>query len=251
MKYAIFGIKQNVDIPFTKDDNNPDIVFSFGGDGTMLGAIHKYKDNLENIKFVGVNTGNLGFFSDFKLEELENVCNMIKNNEYRVNSYNLLEYVLLSKDNKVSGLAVNEIAITNPIHTQNIDVYINDKHFETFRGTGLLISPPTGSTAYNKSLGGSVVDPLIKAIQLTELAPINNKVFRSLSSPLVLSEHSKIELRIEENRNIYISVDGKFLEFTDLKKVYAKLSNQTVKFIEKKDTEFFDKVKRSFIYNGV
>ena len=250
MKYAVFGTKQNVDIPFIKDDDNPDIVFSFGGDGTMLGAIHKYKHNIDNIKFVGVNTGTLGFFTDFKIEEFPKVCNMIKNDEYRVNSYNLLEYTLKNEDSEFKGLAVNEVAITNPIHTQNIDVYINDKHFETFRGTGLLISPPTGSTAYNKSLGGSVVDPLIKAIQLTEFAPINNKVFRSLSSPLVLSEHSKIELRIEEDKNIYISVDGKFLEFKNLQKVYTKLSHQTVKFIEKRDTEFFDKVKRSFIYNA-
>lgn len=250
MKYAIFGNSQNVNIPFEKDDINPDIVFSFGGDGTMLGAIHKYLDKLDRIKFVGINTGKLGFFTDFKIEELENICRMINRDEYRVNSYNLLEYTLINSKEELSGYAVNEIAITNPIHTQNIDVYINDKHFETFRGTGLLISPPTGSTAYNKSLGGSVIDPLIKAIQLTEFAPISNMAYRSLSSPLVLSEHSKIELKIKDNENIFISVDGKFLEFGNLQKVYAKLSNQTVKFIEKRDTEFFDKVKRSFIDVG-
>lgn len=250
MKYAIFGRIQDIAIPFVRDDNAPDIVFSFGGDGTMLSAIHKYKDNLDNIKFIGVNTGNLGFFTDFTIEELPLIYELIKTNEYSLNCYNLLEYTLKSKDYELNGLAVNEIAITNPIHTQNIDVYINNKHFETFRGTGLLVSPPTGSTAYNKSLGGSVIDPLIKAIQLTEFAPINNKVYRSLSSPLVLSEDSKIELRFEENENIYISVDGKFLAFNHLNKVFARLSNQTVKFIEKKDTEFFDKVKRSFICNG-
>ncbi|MCK9471503.1 MAG: NAD kinase [Bacilli bacterium] len=250
MKYAIFGKVHDLDIPFIRDDNDPDIVFSFGGDGTMIGAIHKYKSNLENIKFVGINTGKLGFFTDFKIEEIDKIIKLIKNNEYRLNSYNLLEYTLKSKQYELNGIAVNDVAITNPIHTQNIDVYINDKLFETFRGTGLLISPPTGSTAYNKSLGGSVIDPLIKAIQLTEFAPINNRVFRSLSSPLVLSEHSKIELRFEENENIYISVDGKFLAFNHLNNVSAKLSDQTVKFIEKEDTEFFDKVRRSFIANG-
>ena len=247
MKYSIFGKAPDLNIPFIKDDNNPDIVFSFGGDGTMLSAIHKYKDNLDKIKFVGVNTGNLGFFTDFTITELPYVYELINTNGYRLNSYNLLEYTLKGKSGECSGFAVNEIAITNPIHTQIIDVYINNKHFETFRGTGLLVSPPTGSTAYNKSLGGSVIDPLIKAIQLTEFAPINNKVYRSLSSPLLLSEESKIELRFEKNENIYISVDGKFLEFNNLIQVFTKLSNQQVKFIEKKDTEFFDKVKRSFI----
>jgi NAD+ kinase len=247
MKYALFGNVKDVNIPFERDDVAPDIVFSFGGDGTMLGAIHKYKNYLDTVKFVGINTGRLGFFTDFKIDELDKVISMIKKDEYRVNSYNLLEYTLKSKDYELSGYAVNDIAITNPIHTQIIDVYINEKHFETFRGTGLLISPPTGSTAYNKSLGGSIIDPHIKAIQLTEFAPINNRVIRNLSSPLVLSEKSKIALKFEENENIFISVDGKFLAFNHLTEVNAKLSDTTVKFIEKMDTEFFDKVRRAFI----
>lgn len=249
MKYAIFGKVHDIAIPFIRDDENPDIVFSFGGDGTMLGAIHKYKDILDKVKFIGINTGRLGFFTDFVIEELPQVYELIKSGNYRLNSYNVLEYTLKSKKYSLSGIAVNDIAITNPIHTQIIDVYINDKHFETFRGTGLLVSPPAGSTAYNKSLGGSVIDPHIKAIQLTEFAPINNRAYNSLASPLVLSDKSNIELKVEENENIYISIDGKFLAFDKLSQVFAKLSDQTVKFIEKKDTEFFDKVKRSFISN--
>src|SRR5690606_38400613 len=97
MKYAIFGKVHNVEIPFTRDDENPDIVFSFGGDGTMLGAIHKYKRNLDNIRFIGVNTGRLGFFTDFKINELDDIFEMLKNSEYRENAYNLLEYRLKSE----------------------------------------------------------------------------------------------------------------------------------------------------------
>ncbi len=247
MKYAIYGKVNNVNIPFERDDLNPDIVFSFGGDGTMLGAIHKYKNKLNTVKFVGINTGKLGFFTDFVIEELDLVVKLIEENNYRLNSYNLLEYTLKSDTEEYSDLAVNEIAITNPIHTQIIDVCINDQHFETFRGTGLLISPPTGSTAYNKSLGGSVIDPKIKAIQLTEFASINNRAYNSLSSPLVLSEHSKIELKIRGHEHIYLSVDGKHLEFKELTNVFAKLSDTKVRFIEKEKTEFFDKVRRAFI----
>jgi len=247
MKYSIYGKVDNLKLPFIRDDESPDIVFSFGGDGTMLGAIHKYINLLDNVKFIGINTGRLGFFTDFKIDELEKIINMLINNEYRVNEYNLLEYTLKNNDSELKGLAVNDIAIINPINTQIIDVYINDKHFETFRGTGILISPPTGSTAYNKSLGGSIIDPHIKAIQLTEFAPINNRVIRNLSSPLVLSEKSKINLKFKENKNIFISIDGKDLEFNHLSQVDAKLSNITVKFIEKIDTEFFDKVRRAFI----
>jgi NAD+ kinase len=247
MKYAIYGKFQEVTIPFERDDENPDVVFSFGGDGTMLGAIHKYKDKLRNIKFIGINTGRLGFYADYEYEELSSIYKMLINKDYSENHFNLLEYTLKNDTKQFTDFAVNDLAITNPIHTQIIDVIINNKHFETFRGTGILISPPTGSTAYNKSLGGSVIDPNIKAIQLTEIASINNRVYKTLASPLVLSEKSKIELKLSSDANLYLSVDGQYLEFNNLKSISANLSDKKVTFIVKKNTDFFDKVKRAFI----
>lgn len=247
MKYALYGNIQDIAIPFDRDDENPDIVFSFGGDGTMLGAIHKYSEQLDQIKFIGINTGKLGFYTDFKIEELSYIYEIIANKEYSENTYHLLEYHLKNKDSKLSGYAVNDLVLTNPIHTQIIDVYINEKHFETIRSTGILISPPTGSTAYNKSLGGSIIDPHINAIQLTEIAAISNRVYRSLASPLVLSDQSKIELKLETNKNIYLSVDGMFLSFEQLESISANLSDKTVSFIVKKNTDFFDRVRRAFI----
>ena len=252
MRYAAYGrfTEEQIKIlnkHFIHDEESPSLVFSFGGDGTMLGAIHKYKSKIEDISFVGINVGKLGFFTDFVAGELDLVIQMIKDKSYRLNAYNLLEYSLFSEDEVLTDLAVNEIAITNPVNTQIIEVYVNNKRFQKFRGTGILISPPTGSTAYNKSLGGSVIDPKIKAIQLTELAPINNRVYTSLTSSLVLSEESKIELKFKENTHLYLSVDGKHLEFPHLTKISAKLCNKKVAFIEKEATGFFDKVRRAFI----
>ena len=199
------------------------------------------------VKLIGINTGRLGFFNDFNIEELEYIFEILKNGDYEVDRYQLLEYLLDNGEETLHGYAVNEIAVTNPIHTQIIDIFINDKLFETFRGTGFLISPPTGSTAYNKSLGGSVIDPNVKAIQLTEIAPINNRVYKVLSSPLVLSEKAKLRLNVKESDHNYIAVDGKYLEFKQLKNIYAKLSDKTVSFIMKKNTDFFDRVRRAFL----
>ncbi|MGD9604727.1 MAG: NAD kinase [Bacilli bacterium] len=247
MKYAQFGNYEPLVIKQTRDDEHPDVVFSFGGDGTMLSAIHRYIEQLEHVKFIGVNTGKLGFFTDFDKDELPLICEMLENNQFEVNEFHILEYTLYNDKTTYTGYALNELAIISPVHTQNIDVYINDEHFETFRGTGLLVSPPTGSTAYNKSLGGSVIDPHICAIQLTEIAPISNRVFKSLSSPLILSEKSKIALLLSENQNPVISADGIMLDFNDLHKVTTKLSQRTVSFIVKPNTDFFHRVKRSFI----
>jgi NAD+ kinase len=247
MKYALYGNADEVNIPFQRDDENPEIVFSFGGDGTMLGAIHRYKNKLDQLKFIGINTGRLGFYADFRIDELDSVFNMLKTGEYDLHAFSLMKYKLSGDTKDLSDYAVNDLAITNPIQTQIIDVMINGRHFETFRGTGILISPPTGSTAYNKSLGGSVIDPHIRAIQLTEIAAINNRVYKSLASPLVLSEKSRIELRFGNDRNLFLSADGKYLKYENLKTITAGLSEKQVKFIVRKNTDFFDKVRRAFI----
>jgi NAD+ kinase len=247
MKYAYYGNIKKFRAPFIYDETDPDVIFSFGGDGTMLGAIHRYENILHKVKFIGINTGRLGFFNDYSMDELPSIYESLKSGDYDEDCYQLLEYELRNEETSISGYAVNELAITNPIHTQIIDIYINGKLFETFRGTGFLISPPTGSTAYNKSLGGSVIDPHVRAIQLTEIAPINNRVYKVLSSPLVLSEKSKIKLSVKESDHNYLAVDGQYLEFKQLKSVYAKLSDKSVCFIMKKNTDFFDRVRRAFI----
>jgi NAD+ kinase len=122
MKYAYYGMIQSFEAPFEYDENDPDVVFSFGGDGTMLGAIHKYEEKLDKVKFIGINTGRLGFFNDFNLEEMQDIFDILMKGNYEVDRYNLLEYVLDNGEETYRGYAVNEIAVTNPIHTQIIDI---------------------------------------------------------------------------------------------------------------------------------
>ena len=110
-----------------------------------------------------------------------------------------------------------------------------------------VISTPTGSTAYSKSLGGSIIEPTIRAIQLTEIASINNNVFKTISSPLVLSSSTKIVLKSENFEHIYISVDGRYLETKNITKISAKLSSQKVTFLVRADHSFLHRVKKSFL----
>lgn len=251
MKYAIFS-NGKIDIDeslflkkgFKLDEKNPEVVFSFGGDGTMLKAIHKYEDILDKIKFVGINGGTLGFFTSFEKEELDYTLDMVINNKLIDNEFSLLEYEI---NNEKKGLAVNEIAITNPIHTQIIDVFINEKLLETFRGTGFLVSPPSGSTAYNKSLGGSVIDPSLKAFQLTEIASINNRVYKTIASPIILSQKNKVVLVPKNNSNIYISVDGDSLNIEDVKEIKCSLSDKKIIILSHYNDDFWQRLKRAFI----
>lgn len=229
------------------DDLNPEIVFSFGGDGTMLKAINDYSHLLSTVMFAGINMGKLGFYTDFTIDEVKELLENININNYDTNHYFMLDYCIDTKSEQFKGLSLNELAIINPIHTQIIDVYFNGELFENFRGTGFVISTPTGSTAYSKSLGGSIIEPTIRAIQLTEIASINNNVFKTISSPLVLSSSTKIVLKSENFEHIYISVDGRYLETKNITKISAKLSSQKVTFLVRADHSFLHRVKKSFL----
>ena len=170
-----------ISLGFIRDDDNPEYVFSLGGDGTMLDAVHKYM-HLDDVKFIGINYGKLGFYTDFVKDDLD-IADIVNNQNSKTEEFRLLELDV----NGNKHYALNEILVINPVRTQNIKVLVDDVELETFRGTGLVLSTPSGSTAYNKSLGGAILAPSIDGYQLTEMASINNRLYKTLSSSLVLS----------------------------------------------------------------
>ncbi len=87
-----------------------------------------------------------------------------------------------------------------------VDVNLRGKHFERFRGDGLCVSTPSGSTAYNKALGGALIHPSLEAMQITEIASINNRVFRTVGSPLVLPRDHTLTSRVNHD-TIIITID--------------------------------------------
>ncbi len=244
MKYCFFGeYEKRIDIDgYVYDEKDPDIVFSFGGDGTMLGAIHKYIDKIDTVKFIGIKTGNLGYFYSFNISDFNKVLDYIKTNKLKENKYQLLEYNLDGKN----GYSLNEITLLNPIHTQIIEVYINDKLFETFRGSGFLACPPTGSTAFAKSMGGSILSPDIKAFELLEIASLNNNVYQAITNPIVLSDNYSVTLKPVNKEHLYISCDGEEIKTTFVSSLDIKLSNKYVTILNSNE-DFFSKVKKAFL----
>lgn len=247
MKYAFYGDYGRLCFPVDYCEENPDFVLSFGGDGTMLRAIHKYIGQLSKIKFIGVNTGKLGFYTDFIMEETDMIFTLIDSGNHGLFTIKIMEYELILKQDVIKGYAINDMALINPIGTQVMDVFINNTYFETIRGTGLLVSAPGGSTAYNRSLGGSIIDPRIDALQMTEVAPINSRIFHTLGSPIVISAQDCIELKPLSTRDLYLTVDGEKVSYKSLISIKLVLSKESVSFVTKQGTNFFDRVKKAFI----
>lgn len=238
------------------DEHHPDIVISVGGDGTLLSAFHRFSNQLEKVHFMGIHTGHLGFYTDWRDYELEEMVEAISHlqNEETISgiSYPLLdvfiEYGDSGGENAPSHfLALNESVIRRIGKTMVADVFIDNELFERFRGDGLALSTPTGSTAYNKSIGGAVLQPTISAMQLAEVASINNIVFKTLGSPLVIAENSMVTVKPKKAQDYYLTIDSLEINHKDVKSVSYKIAGEKIRFVPTRHLPFFTRVKDAFI----
>lgn len=252
MKYQIFS-KNQLDneilaiFPKNEDDGNVEYAFCFGGDGTFLKAHRLLNSSANDVKYVLFNEGHIGFYTEFLMNDLSNVLKDIISKNYTFKEYGEIDINVLDETGWNKTSAINEIVISNPIRTAIIDVYIDGVLFEHFRGSGLIISTPSGSSAYNKSVGGSVIDADIDAIQLTELAPINNRIYKSLNSSLVLSSKRHIKLVIHNDEATFVCVDGRNFKSGDIKEIDIIYSQNKVKVISKTTSDNFIKIKNTFL----
>ncbi len=235
-------------INISYDETSPQILVVIGGDGTILKAIHKYSHNLDSIVIYGIHTGHLGFLTNFDQTELEKVASMINsNNTVNYESVKLLNYSVNAKNYVMSGFAFNEVTIINPTKTLIVDVCINKTHLEHFRGTGLCISTPFGSTAYNKSLNGSIIDPDICALQLTEIASINSNAYRTIGSSIVVSKDKLIEIKsYEDDFEVWITVDHLSYKIENFNSLSCLIKDKSVKFACN-NKSFIKRVNEAFI----
>jgi NAD+ kinase len=234
---------------FQFDEKQPDIVVSVGGDGTLLQAFHRYTDILDQVAFVGVHTGHLGFYADWVPSEIEKLVIAIAKTPFQVVEYPLLEVIVryVNGQKEMKYLALNESTIKGLEGTLVIDVEIKGQHFETFRGDGLCMSTPSGSTAYNKALGGAIIHPSIEAIQIAEMASINNRVFRTVGSPLVLPKHHTCLLKPVRNSNFQITLDHTTIVHENVKSIQCRVAKEKVRFARFRPFPFWKRVVDSFI----
>lgn len=243
--FAVF--KDDPDFYLSK--KNPDIVISIGGDGMLLSAFHMYEKELDKVRFVGIHTGHLGFYTDYRNFEVDKLIDNLRKDKGEQISYPILTVVISLDDGRViKARALNEATVKRIEKTMVADVIINHVKFESFRGDGISVSTPTGSTAYNKSLGGAVLHPTIEALQLTEISSLNNRVFRTLGSSVIIPKKDKIEL-VPKRLGIYtISIDNKTYQLKNVTKVEYFIDDEKIHFVSSPShTSFWERVKDAFI----
>src|SRR5690625_2585004 len=242
-------ISHLVDFSLTYDAEDPELVISVGGDGTFLEAFHTYRHLLQKIAFIGVHTGHLGFYADWTANEIEKLVIEIAKTPFQIVEYPLLTITIEFSNGQpsVEGLALNESTIKTMEGSVVFDVQIRGEHFETFRGDGLCISTPSGSTAYNKALGGGIIHPSLESIQVTEIASINNRVFRTIGSPLILPKHHTCLLRPLELNRFIIATDHTTETYSDVKSIQCRVAKERIRFVRYRPFPFWNRVRDSFV----
>lgn len=241
------AFKEDKDFYLSKKD--PDIVISIGGDGMLLSAFHTYEKILDKVRFVGIHTGHLGFYTDYRDFEVEKLIENLRADKGRKASYPVLRAKITLDDGRVIKVrALNEVAIKRIEKTMVADVIIDKVKLERFRGDGISVSTPTGSTAYNKSLGGAILHPTMEAMQLTEISSLNNRVYRTLGSSVIVPKKDKIEI-IPKRQGIYtVSIDNKTMHYKNVSKIEYYIDNKKISFVATPfHTSFWERVRDAFI----
>ena len=181
-----------------------DFLVSLGGDGTLLSLVRRSYGYHKPV--VGINAGNLGFLADITIEDVDNFLEQLFVGEYRIDNRMMIEGCILTKEGKKQPFfALNDVVITREAISKmvKINASIDGEWFNTYRGDGLIISTPTGSTAYNLAAGGPVMYPLTQAFIMTAVSA------HSLTNqrPLVVPADFTIELSSPSEKVIAV-IDG-------------------------------------------
>ncbi len=180
------------------------LIVAFGGDGTLIRAAHLAED--KGTPIMGVYYGRFGFVTQCTGESLTRCLDGFLNGEIHLESRMMLQAELLRGGQVVTTIhAVNEAILQRSVTARMMTFHVSiDGHVLTsYPADGIIVSTPTGSTAYNLSVGGPIVDPRVKALVLTALAP------HTLSArPLVLAEGSEIQLTVQSEGDAVLSADG-------------------------------------------
>ncbi|CAM3347109.1 NAD kinase [Hydrogenibacillus schlegelii] len=229
----------------------PELVIAVGGDGTMLEAFHRYYPKVPEAAFVGLHTGTLGFYADWKRYEADwMIETILKTEAPRIVEYPLVAAIFEYKDGRRHRhLALNETIVrSKTLSTFVVDVWINGDRFETFRGDGLILSTPSGSTAYSHSVGGSILHPSIAALQVSELAAINNVEYRTLGRSFILPRHHVLDIYpMHPDGEMLVGVDGNVFYAQGVVRIQAHVAEEKVRFARYRDFPFWQRVRMKFL----
>ena len=215
-----------------------DLILVLGGDGTMIATARMLSDR--EVPVLGVNYGGLGYLAEFRIEELYQALDSILSGNFRLDRRVMLGVELrrggelITQNHVLNDVVINKSALARIIE---IDAYLNQHFVNSFRADGLIISTPTGSTAYNLSAGGPVIFPSMNAVVITPICP-----FTLSNRPIVVPDDATIELLLKtDQEEVTLTLDGQVgfsLKVED--RVVIRKSSVTFNLVQPSNRNYFD-----------
>lgn len=233
---------------FSVVEDNFDLAIAIGGDGAFLRMVKSCNFN-SDILYVGINSGTLGFAQEVAVEELDSFIEELKDNNYKVDEIGVEEVKVFTDNEEVNFYSLNEIVIRQKeLNVAMLDISIDDVFLEKFVGDGILVSTSFGTTAYNLSFGGSIIFNTFHSLQITPIAPLHNKVFKSLTNSIVIPEKKVIKIVPSIDKNdLLITVDGENKIFDNVVLIESSVDCKRIKCLRRLDYDFFEKVNEKFL----
>jgi NAD+ kinase len=225
-------------VPTQELPTDVDLMLVLGGDGTMIATARMIGDH--DVPVLGINYGGLGYLAEFRIEELYSALESILSDNYRLDKRVMLavellrDEVALTTNRVLNDVVINKSALARIIE---IEAWFNSQFVNAFRADGLIVSTPTGSTAYNLSAGGPVIFPSMNAVVITPICP-----FTLSNRPIVVPDHSEIELILKtDQEEVALTLDGQVgcpLRVGD--RVRIRKSRTTFNLVQPSNRNYFD-----------
>ena len=226
------------EVPDERLADSVDLILVLGGDGTMIATARMLGER--EVPVLGVNYGGLGYLAEFRIEELYVALESILTGDYRLDQRVMLAVELLRGNEQITRTRVlNDVVINKSALARIIEIeaYMNRQFVNSFRADGLIVSTPTGSTAYNLSAGGPVIYPSMSAVVVTPICP-----FTLSNRPIVIPDESVIELVLKTgNEDVALTLDGQVgfpLKAED--RVVISKSRATFKLVQPANRNYFE-----------
>ena len=225
---------------FDGDRFDADFVISMGGDGTFLRSAHFVGS--KNIPVMGVNTGRLGFLADVRPVEIETAIDALHAGEFELEAHAVIEVLTDGAALKTCPRALNDIAVLKRDNASMISIRttVNGHYLNTYQADGLIVSTPTGSTAYSLSNGGPIIVPQTGTLCLTAVAPHSLNV-----RPIVVKDDSQIEITVESrSHNFLIAVDGRSEKCDENTRLTIRRAPHSIMIVRRSGQGYFSTLRQ-------
>lgn len=219
-----------------KDDY--ELAISIGGDGSFLRMV-KQNNFKDDIYYIGVNAGTLGFLQEIDINNTLNFVEKLNCNDFKIEELSIQKTKIITDTKTYKYNSLNEIVVRkSDFSLFQTPLYIDNELLENFAGDGLLLSTSTGSTAYNMSFGGSIIYNTLKTLIITPIAPLNNRAYRTLMNSLVVPDDKIISLNFDNKENLFFMIDGKNIFLSNVIKVESKIDKKKIKCLRMQEFHF-------------